>query len=497
MKSIPKKVSILTSAALCAAFLSSCGTNVAEHTNTYFNQMTNVITTAVNAATADRSATEGEEQVDENALATPANFAVDEAGNYSFDGVENAQYYYIFVYTDENSMDATAQSEKIIEDGSGTYTGNLNDFCNFTYETWNIRVVAYPDYENSDYSASPTARCDYVVSGAVEYQEPTVDYMWTVTSNKLTVKMSDMEYGQTAYPTSITVTLTNKADANDVVTVAVADVSSSSVTAETTECKADASYAITMDFAWDENYVTNPSYSTEGGEAQTSSEENLISGNFFYSSAIFNNFDFPHVKMNFDPVNGGDAGYWYNDGSNSAGSWGPWGAEQNDDEDTDKNCYFEATPKAAEDGARYSYDVVITSPSGSITASPKLSPGSGSTDAIYADMNIYDDGTFSVEIEYQYIRTDAMNAAVYYVPGVICYGVYTENSDGTLNLSYDHENAEETDYAIVTELTGKAAEAAANKPQDEDDTQQEGGMPEGGNMPEDSDMPEGDDMPQG
>jgi hypothetical protein len=112
-------------------------------------------------------------------------------------------------------------------------------------------------------------------------------------------------------------------------------------------------------------------------------------------------------------------------------------------------------------------------------------------------MNIYDDGTFSVEIEYQYIRTDAMNAAVYYVPGVICYGVYTENSDGTLNLSYDHENAEETDYAIVTELTGKAAEAAANKPQDEDDTQQEGGMPEGGNMPEDSDMPEGDDMPQG
>ncbi len=66
-----------------------------------------------------------------------------------------------------------------------------------------------------------------------------------------------------------------------------------------------------------------------------------------------------------------------------------------------------------------------------------------------------------MEIEYQYISTDMMNASVYYVPGVVCNGVYTTNSDGPLNLSYDHENASETDYDIVTELTGKAAEVAA------------------------------------
>ena len=47
---------------------------------------------------------------------------------------------------------------------------------------------------------------------------------------------------------------------------------------------------------------------------------------------------------------------------------------------------------------------------------PKLSPGSGSTDRIFGTMDIFDDGTFRMEIEYQYISTDRMNSAVYYVP---------------------------------------------------------------------------------
>lgn len=503
MKRFKKTLPVLASAALCACFLTGCGSNVAEHTSTYFTQMGNVITTAIAASQVDRSggSTSGD-LVAENALAKPANFTVDENGNYSFDAVENAQYYYIFVYTDENSMDASAQSEKILDDGSASYTGSLNDITSFTYESWDIRVVAYPDFENSDYAASPAASCTYVVSGAVEYTELTTDYMWTVTSNKLSVKINGLDYGMTAYPTDITVTLTNTADASDVVTVDVTDVSSSSVTAETTDCKTDATYSIALDLQWDETYVTNPTYSTTGSDAETSSTENLISGDFSYSSSIFNAFDFPHVKTNFDPVAGGDAGYWYNTAETNNGS----GSNESDTEETDKNCYFVATPKTANDGALYSYDVVVTSPAGGITASPKLSPGSGSTDTIYGEMNIYDDGTFSVEIEYQYISTDMMNAAVYYVPGVICYGVYTENADGTLNLSYDHENAEETDYDIVTELTGKAAEAAAQAGDSGDsqqgDAQQQGGeMPQGdaqqGGEQQGGDAQQGDGQPNG
>ena len=88
-----------------------------------------------------------------------------------------------------------------------------------------------------------------------------------------------------------------------------------------------------------------------------------------------------------------------------------------------------------------------------------------------------------MEIEYQYISTDRMNSAVYYVPGVECTGVYFENADGTLTLSYDHENARETDYDIVTELTGQAAQYAAEHPEEalEEET---GGMPGGEGMPD-------------
>ena len=79
-------------------------------------------------------------------------------------------------------------------------------------------------------------------------------------------------------------------------------------------------------------------------------------------------------------------------------------------------------------------------------------------------MDIFADGTFKMNIEYQYLRTDSMNAAVYYVPGVECSGIYSVNADGTLNLSYDHENAKETDYDIVQEVTGKAAEWLVEHP---------------------------------
>ena len=153
---------------------------------------------------------------------------------------------------------------------------------------------------------------------------------------------------------------------------------------------------------------------------------------------------------------------WFNNGSESSTRM-PWETEAEDD-DTDTNAYFEATPKAAENGAEYSYDIIVSSPSGSITATPKLSPGGATTKHIFGTLDIYADGTFKMNIEYQYLRTDSMNAAVYYVPGVECDGIYSVNADGTLNLSYDHENAKETDYDIVQEVTGKAAEWLAESP---------------------------------
>lgn len=454
-----KTLAIILTAALALALLSGCATHVGEHSHTYFTQMQNVADTAAAARKAESgAAAETAEAVSENALAAPANLTVDAQGNYSFDAVENAQYYYVYVYDSDSSVSATAQSGKILDDGSASYSGNVNDFARLTYEDWSVRVTAYPDYENSDLVSSPEAKAEYIVTGAVDPGEPTFNYMWTVVSGTLEIKIDGMNYGGTAYPTDVTLTLTNRADPGDVVTIDLGAVTASSASGQTTEAALDAVYDVSAALTWDERYVTNPSFTATGGTAETSSTDNLIDGDFYYSSAIFNNFDFPHVQMSFDPVTGGLAGVWKNQGGGNMG-WGSGEASGETDEDeTDYNCYFEATPKAAENGALYSYDIHVTSPSGAITASPKLSPGSGSTEDIFGTMDIFADGTFKMEIEYQYIKTDMMNAAVYYVPGVICEGTWTQNADGTINLSYDHENAYETDYDIVTELTGKAKE---------------------------------------
>ena len=452
-----RKLALMLAGVACMGIMTGCSTKVGEHSSTYFKQMSYVFTTAAKNAAGTDSAS----SVDPNALLAPGNFTVNEDGSYSFDGVEEAQYYYIYVYANNTTKDATAQSEKILEDGSGTYTGSLADFANLTYQDWTVRVVAYPDADGGK-KPSPASSATYTKAGAVDYGEPQIYYMWSLASKTLTIKVDDMEYGNTAYPTNIHLTLTNTADASDVIELDIDDVAFSSATASTTAAKADATYTVQADFTWDADFVSNPSYSASGAEAETSSSENKIAGDFYYSSAIFKAFDFPHVQENFDPVNGGQAGMWFNNGSESSSRM-PWETVDEDDE-TDTNAYFEATPKAAENGAEYSYDIIVSSPSGSITATPKLSPGGASTKHIFGSLDIFADGTFKMTIEYQYLRTDMMNAAVYYVPGVECSGIYSKNADGTLNLSYDHENAKETDYDIVQEVTGKAAEWLAEHP---------------------------------
>lgn len=130
MKNGKKKLLLPLTAAACALLLAGCGTSVGEHANTYFSQMGNVIRTAIDSARAEKEADSSPTQtVDANALAAPANFTVDENGNYSFDGVENAQYYYVYVYSDATGVEAVAQSEQIPENGSASYSGSPERFC--------------------------------------------------------------------------------------------------------------------------------------------------------------------------------------------------------------------------------------------------------------------------------------------------------------------------------------------------------------------------------
>ncbi|MCD8123940.1 MAG: hypothetical protein LUE23_02740 [Lachnospiraceae bacterium] len=474
-----KKWTILTVAGLTAAMLTGCSTNAAEHASTYFSQIKEVLYTATNSQRliAEAEAAAETEEVDENALSKPANFTVDEEGNYSFDAVENAEYYYVYIYEDSSTKEATA-SLKVMEDGSSTYTGNVTDILagsseesgegeqettTLGYGAWSIRVAACPDYENTDYTASGEAKCEYLVTGEVDYGDPQFSAMWNIFDNELTISVTGMNCSTTAYPTDIILTLTNTEDSSDVVTIDITDIDDDSVEGVTTDAQAGATYEISAEFVWDANYVTNPEYTVEGGSAETSSTDNLLTGEFYYVDDIYYSFGFPHVQLNFDPETGGQAGVWYKDPASVTTGGFSTSDEEETDEEEDKNCYFEATPKDAENGALYSFDIVITSPAGKIYATPYTDSGQGTT-IIWGSMDVFEDGTFSMELEYQYILTDTISSGVYYVPGAICYGSYTTNSDGTLNLSYDHTNCSETDYEVVTELTGKAAEYAEENP---------------------------------
>lgn len=454
-------LSIILLAALCLA-LTGCGTKAASNIGRYFGYMSDVVETSVTSARAIRESKNAASAVDENTLPAPENFTVDADGNYSFDAVLGADYYILYVYADAVTVDASATSSKIAEDGSGSYSGSVSGFSNLSYGDWYVGVVAYPDYELSEMKASAPAKAEYLLSGAVELGEPRFGSMWSVAANTLEITVSGMNFAGTAYPKRMELTLTNTADSADVIALEAESVASS-VTLTTEACTAGADYAIHADFFWDETLVTNPTASADGGTARTSATDNLIDDDYGYTGNIFKGCDFPHIQLDFDPSAGGCAGVWVNTGSAGGASMGmasgEASGEADDGEETDNNVYFDALPIAAANGAQYSYDVQVSSPAGNVSLGSRITGGSVAKG--YGTLDIFDDGTFRMELEYQYITTDRVNSQVSYMPGAECYGTYTVNPDGTLNLSYDHVNAALTDFAIVTELTGKAAEAAS------------------------------------
>ncbi len=474
-----KKISRALILVAAAGLLSGCGSNAAEHSNTYFKQISTVLDSALHSSQRIADAENAEEELDPNALLKPENFTVNEDGTFSFDAVEGASAYYLGIYSDKSTKEAL-YSCQIDDDGSASYSSSVDaileanastDFMGnaveagpLTYGEWSIRVSAVPDFDTSDKKASPEAKGVYTVSGEVSYGDIEFASMWNTFSNELTVSVDGMDCADTMYPTEIVLTLTNEADSSDVVTVNISDIADNKVEAVTSDVQMDAIYSVAADFRWDPEFVTNPEYSADGGEAETSSENNLITGDFYYVDSIFHSFGFPHVQENFDPEEGGLAGVWYKDPeSTESNGFGGMAEETATDEEEDKNAYFEATPKDAENGAAYSYDIVITSPAGMIYATPYTDSGKGTT-IIWGTLDIFEDGTFRMETEYQYILTDMISSGVFYIPGAICEGKYTTNADGTINLNYDHTNCYESDYEIITELTGKAAEYAEDHP---------------------------------
>lgn len=158
----------------------------------------------------------GREEELENPLATPTNFSLTEDGSYSFDGVENANYYYLTIYRAE---DATPDSDylklqKIANvSGKSTYSGNIVTDLSFTDPGYySVQVVAYP-VTGSDYDHSYRAFATYGKEGTIEqpqvqeYKEEIVQMPFGEQKNVSGGIAYDNNYGDNA---PIVIALSNK-----------------------------------------------------------------------------------------------------------------------------------------------------------------------------------------------------------------------------------------------------------------------------------------------
>ncbi len=118
---------VLMVCALCLA-CTACSTTLVENTETYFSTTSSILSTLFSSSSQTSTET-GTSSVttdsDAIQLDAPTNLTIDEEGNYSFTGVEDADYYLLYfcdLDATEDSDTFIYSSEPIQEDGSGTYS---------------------------------------------------------------------------------------------------------------------------------------------------------------------------------------------------------------------------------------------------------------------------------------------------------------------------------------------------------------------------------------
>lgn len=333
----------LMAAVLCLA-CTACGSSAGTHLSSYFSRVGDIVSDLASGSnvpggastpapgTSDPSSTAVQ-------LATPANFTVDAEGNYSFDGVENANFYLIYFCeptATEDGDDYLFASSPIYDDGSTTYAGNCSDLFQFNYGEFLVKVFAFPELTDATLSMSSAATADYVFTGA--QSDPVLDYFWNTNDATLELVLTNVgDYAYEAYPDQVEITFTNTADPADTVTAALEGVSAENYTLTVDSLTKGASYQVTALSRSSSEYVTTPETGTVTvAEALTLGEVNILSDGYTYSDGWAT---FPRLTEAF-PLSGGSAG-------TMTGKQGEMSAE------------IEATPAAAASGASYSYTIAV------------------------------------------------------------------------------------------------------------------------------------------
>lgn len=418
--------------------LSAC-TTAGDNASEFFSQVGTKVSILMSSSSSDSSdsdSTEAEEaDSDTTPLDAPGDFTVDEDGSYSFTGVEDADYYLLYMYDVNAESDTyTYLSSNIEEDGSGTYSGNLSDSISYAYGDYRVEAVAYPSVSDEEHGTSEASEAELYVSG--EVTEPTFNFVWSCFTQELDVSLDNAsDYSLTAYPTSITVTLTNEEDSGDVVTATLEDVSGESSTVAVTGVTLEATYDVSVDVAWDENFVTNASASSELGSVVVSETANAASDNYTYSTGIYSYMDYPLMAYDFDVTEGGELARYT---IASSGGDMMFGGSQS----TATEVIYTATPTDAADGDLYTFTWTAVNDDGSSLRSSDW----GSLDEATGTLHIYEDGTFMMESDAAYIYTDQISSANQYHDASSVEGIWVDNGDGTITLAFDLTTEQDLGY---------------------------------------------------
>lgn len=384
---------------IAAAMLLLCSSCTSAFTNasTYFSNTGDIMSVLFQG---DSAKAPGETHSGSGAaLDAPEGFSVDAGGNYTFNGVEGADYYLLYFCAPtatEDGDDFLYSSENIpAKAGTGAYSGNVNDLIDYAYGTYLVKVFAFPELGDAEHAMSSAATAEYTVSGAME--APQIAYFWNTFENTMELQLTNVgNYTYQAYPDKVEVTFTNVADSADQVVVSMDAPTPENNAVSSTQLARGVTYDISaVAFSGSEHVTNQTTDATTVGKGVTVGEINVITDDFYYTDNIKGELVYPRVRLGFDLASGGSVG-------DTIGTYGA--------------CRLNATPAQAASGSSYTYDIYI-----------EMDVWNNMVWTMSGALELYEDGTLL-------LREFGMQGPV---PPSSIAGFWVDNNDGTATLCYD------------------------------------------------------------
>ena len=395
MKYGKSAVLLLLTAMMCA-LCTACSTTAIENLDTYYSEVGAVLNTWFSSS--ERSAQPGGSQQSNTAkLSSPGSFTLNEKGEYSFTGVENADYYLLYFCAPDAAGDSDPflfSSNSIPAAGTGgeTYSGSVGDLVQYGYGEYLVKVFAFPNLNDNQHTMSTASTASFSYSGAQD--APVIDYLWNTFNSTVDVQLTNInDYTYQMYPDRVEVTFVNVEDSNDTVVLTIENPTPESYSLATDELTSGAAYDVSAVAYSGSPFVTNSvSDTTVVVQNLVLGGHNIISQNYYYSDGITRMpFSYPQITENLSVSETGTL-----NSDNSA-----------------IHYTFTTTPAEANPGSAYSF--IVAADCFPFTFDD-------------ATLELYLDGTFRMD---QYGEMPPQG------PSHI-QGIWTDNGDGTVTLSYDH-----------------------------------------------------------